>query len=130
MRSPKEALEPALEQVRKRLRLLLDQINKNETAKSMITAWIDKYDGKIIEFQVFGWAFHLVFTKERVAFEEDSYSSPDVIIAADPNLTLDILSGKIKPSTLLVTSGKLQVWGNFHELVSFSKIVSFLGTEE
>jgi len=119
-------LETTIDQVRKRLRLLVDLMNKNEKAKSRLIAWIDGYDGKIIEFQVDNSSFYMVFTKENARLEEGSYPSPDAVIVTEPKFLIDILSGKVRLSSSLIAEDKLRVWGNFHEVVLFSKIVSSL----
>jgi len=119
-------METAVDQVQKYLRLLVDLMKKSEEAKSKLLTWIDKYDGKIIEFHVDNSAFHIVFSKEDVKFEEGSYPSPDVIMITEPNVLMDVLSGKIRLSSSLIAEGKFRVWGNFHELVLFTRIASSL----
>jgi putative sterol carrier protein len=106
--------------------LLAELMNKSKKAKPKLTAWIDKYDGKIIEFQVDNLAFYIVFTKENVRFQKGSYPSPDVIMTAKPQILLGLLSGKTRLSSSLIIEGKCKVFGNFHDVIAFTRIITSL----
>jgi hypothetical protein len=57
-----------VEDVEKSLRSIIKNLKKSDKAKAEIATWIDKYDGKIIEFHVNGKRFHIVFTKKAKQF--------------------------------------------------------------
>jgi putative sterol carrier protein len=121
-----EDLRSAEGNLKERMSFLVAAINKSQKGRMKLVTWIGKYDGKIVEFRVEDSVFHMVFTKERSVLKEGSYPSPDVILVAAPKLLMDILSGKTRLSSSLVANGKIKVWGNFHELLQLSKILSLL----
>lgn len=113
----------SVEDVEKSLRLTIENLKKSDKAKEEIATWIDKYDGKIIEFHVNEKKFHIVFTKKATTLEKGTYPSPDLTIVAQPDVLMGILSGKIRLSSSLLGEGKLSVRGSFHEAKSFVKVL-------
>ncbi|NVM53378.1 MAG: SCP2 sterol-binding domain-containing protein [Candidatus Helarchaeota archaeon] len=100
---------------------LVDRIYTNSNLKAEVASWIDKYDGKIIEFQIGENSISVILTKERWKLIEDSYPSPDVIFVSSKEVFTDIMNGSLKISKGL-KGEKLQVYGNFHDLKAFLEI--------
>jgi hypothetical protein len=110
----------------KRLQSLVNFMNNHKNTPIQLASWIDKYDGKIIEFHADNESFHLVFTKKNIALEEGSYPSADVTLVTEPCLLSNILSGKVRITSSLIAEDKIRVWGNFHDLTSLFKCLSTL----
>ena len=100
---------------------LVDRIYTNSNLKAEVASWIDKYDGKIIEFQIGENSISVILTKERWKLIEDSYPSPDVTFVSSKEVFTDIMNGSLKISQGL-KGEKLQVYGNFHDLKEFLEI--------
>jgi len=117
-------MDKSQEKVRRHLVLLTDFMNKDKNVKLKLLSWIDEYDGKIIEFHIGDSAFHMIFTKENARLEKGSYPSPDALVQAEPDFLIKLLSGEAKLSSSLLVEGKFSVWGNFHDLIAFTRIIS------
>lgn len=101
---------------------LVDRIYTDSNLKAEVASWIDKYDGKIIEFQIGESSISVILTKERWKLIEDSYPSPDVTFISSEEIFTDLIKGSLKISQGL-KGEKLQVYGNFHDLKKFFEII-------